>query len=54
MEVNLRLPDYTVWIEICQKRSRGGVDFPEFGARTCHGDNLAEIREQVGVTADNK
>jgi hypothetical protein len=44
--VNLRQPDYTVWIEICKTLT--GVSIFRVQCRTCHGDfNLAEIRGKL-------
>jgi tRNA(Ser,Leu) C12 N-acetylase TAN1 len=50
-KVNLRQPDYTVWIEIC-KTLTGVSIFPSSVQNMSRNFNLAEIREQVGVAAE--
>jgi tRNA acetyltransferase TAN1 len=49
--VNLRQPDYTVWIEIC-KTLTGVSILPSSVQNMSRNFNLAEIRERVGVAAE--
>jgi tRNA acetyltransferase TAN1 len=50
-KVNLRQPDYTVWVEIC-KTLTGVSIFPSSVQNMSRNFNLAEIRERVGVAAE--
>lgn len=50
-KVNLRQPDYTIWVEIC-KTLTGVSVFPSSVQNMSRNFNLAEIRERVGVAAE--